>query len=208
MAILARFPRFCWVWNCARVCYLQRCTVFREFKILRDFGGFFVGFELLRSCCLRRRCVLWESCSSMCFVNRFWRLTGSMQLRCAQTQCFAGLEFCRMTHHYCALLQILRRPGEAGFTDSLVAHLDNWDAHFGDWRSMVVYEWAILRTISRIKLVWTNEKILSPRVCGFVRLRHSQPNSNFYFLMPLRTSAIEGVLVKVTTINALAQKRK
>ena len=23
MAILARFPRFCWVWNCARVCYLR-----------------------------------------------------------------------------------------------------------------------------------------------------------------------------------------
>ena len=68
-------------------CYLWRRTVFREFKILRDFGCFSVGFELLRSCCLRRRCVLWESCSSMCFFNRFWRLTGAMQLLCAQTQC-------------------------------------------------------------------------------------------------------------------------
>ena len=32
------------------------CTVFKEFKILRDFGSF-LGFELLRSCCLRRRSV-------------------------------------------------------------------------------------------------------------------------------------------------------
>ena len=53
---------------------------------------------------------------------------------CTQTQCLADLEFSWMIHHYCALLQILRRPGEDGFADSLVSHLDNWDAH------LVVYK--------------------------------------------------------------------
>ena len=115
---------------------------------------FLVGFELLRSCCLRRRCVLWESCSFMCFLR--WNAAAMR----ADTMFGPGLEPPWMIHHYCALLQILRRPGEAGFTDSLVAHLDNWDAHFGEWRIMVVYEWGILCTISRINLVWTSEKIL------------------------------------------------
>ena len=57
--------------------YLQRCSVFKDFKILHDLGGFFVDFELLRSCCLRRRCVLWES---MCFFKAF----EGWQVHCSQ----------------------------------------------------------------------------------------------------------------------------
>ena len=115
----------------------------------------------------------------MCFFNGFWRVT---QLLCAQTQCLArAWNLPGWFIIIVLLLQTLRRPGEAGFTDSFVGHLHNWDAHF---------EWAIVCPISRINLVWTSEKILSLRVCGFVRLRHSQPNLYFWW-MSLRTSAIE-----------------
>lgn len=110
----------------------------------------------------------------------------------------AGLDLSWMIHHYCALLQILRRPGEAGFTDSLVAHLEIGIS--------VVYEWAILCPIFPNQFSsgkWKN--IVCLRLREIVSLT---AQLEFLLLMPLRTSAIEGVLVKVTTSqasNALAQ---
>ena len=51
IAILARFPRFCWVWNCARVCFTCRDALFSENSKSYVILEVFAGFELLRSCC-------------------------------------------------------------------------------------------------------------------------------------------------------------
>ena len=59
----------------------------------------------------------------MCVSRDFEADTCSAAGMWADTMFRAGVEpFCRI--HHCALLQVLRRPGDAAFTESLVAHLN------------------------------------------------------------------------------------
>ena len=98
---------------------------------------------------------------------------------CADRTFRTGLEPSWVIYH-CALLQILHRPGEAGFTDSLVAHLNKGRPIFlaSDASSWFTYERLYVQ-FSRINLIGRSEK-MSPRVCGFVRLRQAQPTANFH----------------------------
>ena len=139
IASLARFPRFCWVWNCARVLLAEvQCfaDISKSYVILEVFlwalncfvvvacAGALFYENLVLPCVFSIDFEGWQvHCSYYARRHNVWRRHGTFKTLC-------------MIHHYCALLKILRGPGEAGFTDSLVAHLDNWDAHFGEWRIM------------------------------------------------------------------------
>ena len=151
-----------WPWRISKAsCYSHKHSVGRESQFLRFFRGF-VGLELCQSVTCGDALFSENSKSYVILEVFLWALNWFVVVACAgavfyenlvlpcvlsidfegwqvQCSCYArrhnvwrepGTPW--MIHHYCALLQILRRPGEAGFTDSLVAYLDNWDAHFGE----------------------------------------------------------------------------
>ena len=162
------FSKFCWVWNCARVLLVG--ALFSENS---------KSYVILEVFLWALNCFVVVACAGAVFYENL-PCVFSIDFEGWQVQCS-----CYARKH-----NVWRAWNFPGWFIIIVlcfrscedlARLALPTAHFGKWRIMVVYEWAILCTISRINLVWTSEKILSPRVCGFVRLRHSQPNSNFCF---------------------------
>ena len=180
----------------------MRC--FQTIQNLTWFWRFFCGLwiALVVACA---GAVFYENLVLPCvFFNRFWRLTCAMQLLCAQTQCLARawnppgwfiiIALCLSS---CEDLGWLYR--QLGCPSRQLGRPFWRVTHHGGLR-LIDFLYNFPNQFSLDK--WKN--IVTP--C--LRLREIASLTaqlKFLFLMPLRTSAIEGVFVKVATINALAQ---
>ena len=107
----------------------------------------------------------------------------------------AGVRPSWMTHH-CALLQILQRPGEASFTNSLVARLNIGKPIMlaSDASSWFAYEQFYIQ-FSRINRVGRSKKMVTP----FLRLHElasglAQPE--FSLLVPMGPWLFKAYLLK------------